>query len=257
MPAPLADFLAAQAWIAFIVFARVGAAFAVLPGFAEAAVPARVRLLVAVAVTVVIAPSVAPGLPALPVEPAGLVLATGVEIVTGIFLGLVARMVLSAAQIAGTIIGYQTSLASAFAFDPGTQQQGVITAAWMSILALTVMFAADMHHLLLRAVADSYVVFPAGSPIDPGEFAAAATTMVARSFSLGMRMAMPFFVYAILLFVGFGLVQRLMPQMQVFFVAMPLQLMLGLILLAMGTFLAMTAFLDELGASLAGLLRQG
>jgi flagellar biosynthetic protein FliR len=72
-----------------------------------------------------------------------------------------------------------------------------------------------------------------------------------------MRMAMPFFVYAILLFVGFGLVQRLMPQMQVFFVAMPLQLMLGLILLAMGTFLAMTAFLDELGASLAGLLRQG
>jgi flagellar biosynthetic protein FliR len=127
----------------------------------------------------------------------------------------------------------------------------------MSILALTVMFAADMHHLLLRAVADSYVVFPAGSPIDPGEFAAAATTMVSRSFSLGMRMAMPFFVYAILLFVGFGLVQRLMPQMQVFFVAMPLQLMLGLILLAMGTFLAMTAFLDELGASLAGLLRQG
>ncbi|MFZ9634489.1 MAG: flagellar biosynthetic protein FliR, partial [Alphaproteobacteria bacterium] len=59
MPGPLADFLAAQAWIAFIVFARVGAAFAVLPGFAEASVPARVRLLVAIAVTVVIAPSVA------------------------------------------------------------------------------------------------------------------------------------------------------------------------------------------------------
>ena len=71
MPGPLADFLAAQAWIAFIVFARVGAAFAVLPGFAEASVPARVRLLVAIAVTVVIAPSVAPGLPALRWSPRG------------------------------------------------------------------------------------------------------------------------------------------------------------------------------------------
>jgi flagellar biosynthetic protein FliR len=90
---------------------------------------------------------------------------------------------------------------------------------------------------------------------DPGEFAEAATRFVSRSFALGMRMAMPFLAYATLLFVGLGLMQRLMPQMQVFFVAMPLQVMLGLILFAMGTTTAMTIYAEEIAQSFVGLLR--
>jgi flagellar biosynthetic protein FliR len=152
------------------------------------------------------------------------------------------------------IIGYQTSLANAFAFDPATHQQGVITAAWLSLLALVVLFAGDLHHVLLRALADSYDVFPAGRAVDPAEFADAATQLMSRSFSLGLRMSMPFLVYAIVLFVALGLMQRLMPQMQVFFVAMPLQVMIGLILLAMSTGLAMTVFVEDLEGTMTSLL---
>jgi flagellar biosynthetic protein FliR len=125
----------------------------------------------------------------------------------------------------------------------------------MTLLALVVLFAADLHHVLIRAVADSYGLFPAGRMPDPGEFAEAATRFVSRSFALGMRMAMPFLAYATLLFVGLGLMQRLMPQMQVFFVAMPLQVMLGLILFAMGTTTAMTIYAEEIAQSFVGLLR--
>ena len=127
MPGPLAEFLAGQVWALFIVFVRVGAAFAVLPGFAEAFVPARIRLLLAAAMTAVVAPTVAAGLPQLPVEPLAMAATIAGEAVVGLFLGLVARLILMAAHVAGVVIGFQTALASAFAFDPGTQQQGLIT----------------------------------------------------------------------------------------------------------------------------------
>lgn len=255
MPGPLADLLAGQVWSLFIVFVRVGGAFAVLPGFAETVVPARVRLILAAAMTALVAPGVAAGLPVLPTEPAALLTTIAAEAIIGLFLGLVARMVLAAAQVAGVIIGFQTALASAYAFDPGSQQQGVITSSWMTMLALLVMFSADLHHILIRAVADSYGLFPAGRMIDPGEFAEAGVRFAGRSFALGVRMAMPFLAYATLLFVGLGLMQRLMPQMQVFFVAMPLQVMLGLVLFAMGSGTAMLIYAEEMSQSLGGLLR--
>lgn len=255
MPPALADFLAGEVWSLFIVFVRVGSAFAVLPGFAEAFVPARIRLLLAATMTAIVAPTVAAGLPALPVEPLAMGATIMGEAIIGLFLGLVARLILMAAHVAGVVIGFQTALASAFAFDPGTQQQGLITSAWMTLLALIVLFAADLHHVLIRAVADSYGLFPAGRMPDPGEFAEAAVRFVSRSFTLGLRMAMPFLAYATLLFVGLGLMQRLMPQMQVFFVAMPLQVMLGLLLFAMGTTMAMTIYAEEIAQSFIGLLR--
>jgi flagellar biosynthesis protein FliR len=254
MPTLIGDLLAGQVWAVFLVFARMGSAFAVLPGFAEASIPARVRLLLAAAVTLVVAPVVAEALPPLPVEPTRLALVVGMECATGLFLGLIARMMLAAAHVAGMIIGYQTSLANAFAFDPATHQQGVITAAWLSLLALVVLFAADLHHVLLRALAESYTVFPAGRAVDPGEFADAASQIVSHSFSLGLRMSMPFLVYAVVLFMALGLMQRLMPQMQVFFVAMPLQVTIGLVLLALSTGLAMTVFVQDLEGSMASLL---
>lgn len=251
----LADLLAGQVWSNFLVFARLGAAFAVLPGFSEVFVPVRMRLLLAGAVTFAIAPAIAASLPSLPVEPLGLAFVVGLEVVIGLFLGLIARLTLAAAHIAGLVIGYQTSLANAFAFDPSTHQQGVITSAWMSTLAIIVVMAGDLHHVLLRALVDSYAMFPAGVPIESGEFADAATQMLSRSFTLGIRMAMPFLVYGVVLFLALGLMQRLMPQLQVFFVAMPLQLGLGFVLLATTTGLAMMIFAEEVETGLGAMIR--
>ncbi|MBL8697295.1 MAG: flagellar biosynthetic protein FliR [Alphaproteobacteria bacterium] len=251
----LADLLAGQVWSIFLVFARFGAAFAVMPAFSEVFVPVRVRLLLAGAVTFAVAPAIAGMLPALPAEPLQLAFVAGLEVAIGIFLGLIARLTLAAAHIAGLVIGYQTSLANAFAFDPSTHQQGVITSAWMSTLAIVVVMAGDLHHVLLRALVDSYAMFPAGHVVDPGEFAEAATQMLGRSFGLGVRMAMPFLVYGIVLFLALGLMQRLMPQLQVFFVAMPLQLALGFVLLAMTTGLAMMLFVEEVETGLGSIIR--
>jgi flagellar biosynthetic protein FliR len=247
--------LADQAWALFLVFARLGAAFAVLPGFAEAFVPPRMRLLLAGAATAALAPVVAAALPPLPAEPGALALVVAGEAAAGLFLGLVARLMLAAAHVAGMIVGFQTSLASAFAFDPTSQQQAVITSAWMSTLAIVLLLAADLHHVMLRALADSYALFPPGTWPDPGEFAEAATDLVARSFALGVRMAAPFLIYGVVLFAALGLLQRLMPQVQIFFLAVPLQLMVGFVLLAGTIAAAMTVFLADVETGFAAFVR--
>ena len=75
--------------------------------------------------------------------------------IIGLFLGLTARLALSAIQTAGMIIGLQTSMANAFAYDPTTAQQNAVVGAWMSTVALVLIFVTDLHHLMLRALVDS------------------------------------------------------------------------------------------------------
>ena len=122
----LEQLLPAQVFAVFLVFARIGSAFAVLPGFSEAFIAMRFRLMLAGMTSFVVAPVVAPGLPPAPEAPLGLMLLVGGEALIGIFLGMTARLAMAAVQTAGMIIGMQTSLANAFAYDPTTAQQNAV-----------------------------------------------------------------------------------------------------------------------------------
>ncbi len=250
MQAALNQLLSAQIFGLFLVFARVGAAFIMLPGFGEAYVTPRIRLLMAFAVTFAMAPALAPHLPALPAEPMQLVLLLGEEIAIGIFLGLTARLMLASLQTAGMIIGLQTSLANAFAFDPAFQQQGAVTSSWLAAIGLVLIFVTDLHHLMLRAIADSYVAFPPGLVPSMGDIAETGTRIVSASFRIGVQMSAPFLAFGFIFFLAVGLLSRLMPQVQIFFIAMPAQIMLGLVILAATVTVSMTLFLDNFEASL-------
>jgi flagellar biosynthetic protein FliR len=245
------QWLAAEAFTMFLVFARVGMAIALLPGFGETYVSTRIRLLIAGSITFVLAPVLRPLLPPEPATPLQLLLLLVMEIGIGGFLGVIARLTLNALQTAGAVIGMQTSLSAAFAFDPSTAQQGALTASFLGAVALIVVFAADFHHLMIRALADSYILFPPGAALPIGDFTEAITRLVASSFALGIRISAPFLVFGLIFFLGLGLIARLMPQMQVFFVSQPAQIMIGLILFA-GTLAAgVAAFLGSFEDSMA------
>ncbi len=250
MQAALNQLLSAQIFGLFLVFARVGAAFVVLPGFGEAYVTPRIRLLLAAAISFAMAPAVAARLPALPAEPVQLLLLLGEEIGIGLFLGMVARLMLASLQTAGMIIGLQTSLANAFAFDPAFQQQGAVTSAWLAVLGLVLIFVTDLHHLMLRAIADSYVAFPPGVMPSMGDIAESGTRIVSASFRIGVQMSAPFLAFGFIFFLAVGLLSRLMPQVQIFFIAMPAQIILGLVILAATITVSMTLFLENFEASL-------
>lgn len=220
----LQDFLTLNIFGFFMIFARVGAAFFLLPGFSASFISPRTRLLFALAVSFVLAPTVAAVLPGLPPSPLELFLALLGEIVVGAFLGAIGRILVGALQTAGTIIAFVSSMANAFVQDPIIDQQSSLVAGFLGTVGLVIIFVTDTHHLMLRAMADSYSMFPPAQPLAFGDLAEMIGRRVADSFRLGAKLASPFIVIGLTYNIGLGLLGRLMPNMPTFFVALPIQI---------------------------------
>lgn len=229
----LAGLLTAEIFAVLLIFVRVGAAMMLLPGFGESYVAPRVRLLLALLLAVLLAPVISPDLPALPDSPWLLgVLVLG-EVVVGVFLGTLARLFMSALTTGGMMIASSSALANAMVNDPSAAQQGSIAGSFLSIVALLTIFALDLHHLMLRAVVESYGLFVPGQALPLGDFSDVIARIVAKTFLLSFQIAMPFVAVATIFYLGIGLLSRLMPQVQIFFIAMPLQIAAGLVVMSL------------------------
>jgi flagellar biosynthetic protein FliR len=240
----LEQLLSAQVFGLFLVFARLGSAFSLLPGFGETYVAMRFRLLLAGATSLVVGVAVGAELPTLPASPIQLFTLLGSEITIGLFLGMMTRIMLAALHTGGALIAMQSGLSSAFSFDPAAAQPGAFAGAWLATIAMLLIFVTDTHHVMLRALVDSYEVFRPGAALPIGDFAEATTRVVAESFLLAVKISAPFIVMGLVGFVALGFLQRLMPQVQIFFVATPLQIAFGLLGLALTTAAVMAVFLD-------------
>lgn len=243
--------------VAFAVFVRVGALFMTAPAFGDFTLSPRIRLLAALAVTAALAPVAAETFP--PREAGmGLLGLTGLivgEAVAGALLGLSARIFMAALNVAGQIIAFQMGLSLAQIFDPSQELQGAIVGGFLAVLGTTMIFATDLHHLLLAALADSYFLMAPGTLPQIGDMSALMTRALSEAFSLGLRLSAPFILFGLVFYVGAGVLNRLMPQAQVFFMLMPANLLLGLTLLMLTTGLIITLFLDRFEAFVAQFLR--
>jgi flagellar biosynthetic protein FliR len=240
-----------------LVFMRIGSAMMLLPGFGESYVPPRIRLLIALALSVIVTPIVSASLPPMPGDTLGLAVLVGGEIVIGLFFGALARFLLSALHVAGVVIGFQTSLANAQIFDPINAQQGSLIGTFLNVVGVFLIFVTDLHHMMLMALADSYTVFVPGAPPPIGELSQTATRFLARSFVLGLQISAPFVVVGTVFYIGLGLLARLMPQVQVFFIAIPLQIVLGFSVMAMTLSAGLYWFLTNFESGLIGFLGRG
>jgi flagellar biosynthetic protein FliR len=240
--------------VAFAVFARVGAMMMTAPAFGDFTLSPRIRLALALGVSAAFVPGAAPLFPDGAGEGAmtalfGLIVG---EIAVGLFLGLVARFIFAALNVAGQVIALQMGLSLAQIFDPSQELQGAIIGGFLAVLGTTMIFATDAHHLMLAALRDSYLLFTPGAAINVGSMAETMIATLSAAFALGVRLAAPFIVFGLVFYAGAGVLNRLMPQAQVFFMLMPANLMLGLMLLMLTTGLMMTTFLgvfeERLGA---------
>jgi flagellar biosynthetic protein FliR len=228
-----------------LVFARIGAMVMLLPGLGEANIPVRIKLAIALLLTLIILPlhradyhvdmgSLAP-----------LLFMMFYEIIVGIVLGATARVTLAALQVAGSVIAQQLGLGFATSVDPTTQgTQGILIGNFLTLLGVSMLFATDTHHLVIAALNDSYAVFSPGEPIPSGDVAALATRAFAAAFKIGMQLAAPFLVFGLVFNIGLGVLARLMPQMQVYFVGVPLSILTGFLILAVVIAAMMGTFLD-------------
>ena len=224
-------FAASQVSTALIVFVRIGTVLSLLPGFSASYVAGRVRLLLAVALSVLIAPLVAADVPPLPATLGPFVQLIVGEMAIGAFLGMIPRVAMSALQVAGTFTSYFASLTSAIIQDPVVEQQSSIVAGFFGTFGIVLIFVTGLHEPMLRGLVASYQVFPAGHGLIVGDAAAAMTRAVAQSFALGLQIAMPPLIGCLVSNLALGLLGRLMPQFNVFFFGMPLQISLQLFLI--------------------------
>jgi flagellar biosynthetic protein FliR len=226
-----------------LVFARIGAMVMLLPGFGEVFIPVRVKLAIALLLTLIILPlhrsayhvdmqSVAP-LAVLMVH----------EIIIGAVLGATARVTLAALSVAGSIIAQQLGLGFVTSVDPTQGQQGALMGNFLTLLGIALLFATDTHYLVIAALNDSYKIFSPGELMPSGDVAALATRAFAAAFKIGLQLSAPFLVFGLVFNIGLGVLARLMPQMQVYFVGVPLSIFIGFAILAavlasmMGTYM--------------------
>ncbi|MCZ6587079.1 MAG: flagellar biosynthetic protein FliR, partial [Alphaproteobacteria bacterium] len=168
------------------------------------------------------------------------------EVVIGVFIGTIARMFIAALTTAGMLIGYMSSMANALTNDPSAAQQGSIAGSFLTLVALLTIMTLDLHHLLLMAVVDSYDLFIPGQVPPMADFSEMVTRTMSETFLLSFQIAAPFVVVGLIFYLGLGLLGRLMPQMQVFFVAMPLQILVGLSVLFIALPVTIRWFIDSL-----------
>ncbi|RMF14982.1 MAG: flagellar type III secretion system protein FliR [Alphaproteobacteria bacterium] len=246
--------LPAQIFGFFLVFSRLAALFMLAPAFGESQIPQRVRLALALTTSFLVYLAVSNELPAMPEQPWLLAVRVAHEILIGLMIAAAARLIMSALHVAGTVIAFQTSLAFSQQFDPTQGSQSAVTASFMALTGVVLIFASDLHLMVLRALLDSYALFPAQGGLPIGDFAKLVTDLVASSFTLGIKMSAPFLVFGLVFNIGLGLIARLMPQLPIFFVALPLNIATGFVLLLLVLPAVMMLFMGEFEASLAPFL---
>lgn len=227
----LSDFLVSEIFTFLLIFCRVGTAMTILPGFGESFISPRFRLLLAAMFSLVLAPL----FPSFPPPPATIIALLSMiigEIAIGLFIGTIGRMLLASVSTAGMIIAYQSGLASALVQDVTLSGgQGSSMGNLLSISVMVLIFATDMHHMMLRALVDSYQLFEAGTFPSIADMSAHLVQIVNASFLIALQLAAPHLVIGILVYLAGGIIGRLMPNLQIFSLLAAPQLLLSFFIL--------------------------
>jgi flagellar biosynthesis protein FliR len=222
-----------------------------MPGLSERSTPARIRLGMAVLVTLLALPLVRAGMPKSTDNlPAVLVILLG-ELAIGFTFGLAARFLMSSMQTAGVLIAQQIGLSFAMSVDPthGDQGQAAVITSFITLLGVSLIFATNLHHVALMGIVDSYNSFAPGQVPKSGDAAQLALGVAHAAFNTGVQMAAPYLVFGLVFNAGLGILSRMMPQLQVFFLAMPASLLIGVIVLILTLSLMMDGFLQLVAAT--------
>ena len=236
-----------------LVLARVGGVVMLLPGFAETETPPMLRAGLAGGITLLLLPGLAPLLPPPPAAVARVAAMLAAEAVTGLWLGWLARVLVLTLPMAGQIIAFLLGLASVLVPDTTLGSQGTALGRLFLLAAVVLVLTSGVYALPLAALAGSFRLIAPGALLPAGTGAAAAVRAVAQGFALALRLAAPFVLGSIVWQLASGLMARLVPRLQVYFLAMPAQILGGLLLLAALMGVLLSAWQEAVRTGLAQL----
>jgi flagellar biosynthetic protein FliR len=253
----LSDFVAHQLFTYLLIFTRIGAALVLLPGIGEVFIPPRVRLSLALIICFILLPIIGPTLPK---QPSSVIMLAGLlitEATIGFFFGAVTRLVLSSLEVAGMIISSQMGLSAAMLLNPVMGSQGSLMSVFLTMLGLGLVFAADLHHVFIRAVIETYSLVTPGQAMPIEDMVQTIGHGVSQSFKVGVQLSAPFLLMGTVFYTALGMLSRLMPQMQVFFIAVPLQIIMGLMLMILTLSGMMLWYIDYFNTAVQSIYASG
>ena len=224
---------AQQVYAAGLVFARLGAVVMLLPGLGETFIPPRIRLSFALALSLMLFPLLVGKVPPIPTAPADMTLMVIKELLIGLLIGGVLRMFMTSLATAGEIVSLQTTLSFAQTANPMQATPSTTVGTFLGLIGIVLIFATDLDHLFVGAIVRSFDLFPFGRDVPVADAGQLAVQTVGKSFALGLQLSAPVIVFSLIFNVALGLVNRVMPQFQVFFAATPLIVLLGLSIFAL------------------------
>lgn len=224
--------LSGQVFPFMMIFCRLGAGLMMFPGIGEAFVSPRIRMLFALSLSFLMLPVFAPLMPAIPSQPSDLTRLIVIEIMVGLFFGTVMRLLMAVVETAGALIGMEIGLSNASILNPALATESALPAAFLGTTAIVLLFTTGLDQLLFRALMDTYKVFPVGLSLPMGDMVKSFIHLITQSFSVGVQLASPFMIMGLLMYIALGIMQRLMPSIQLFLILIPVQIWGGIFVLS-------------------------
>jgi len=217
----------------FLIFFRVGSILMTMPIFKSKSIPVLIKAGLALATSMALFPILnIENFPAI----TGLThLAIGIfgEILLGLSIGLAVNFIFAGLQLAGQLAGYQMGMALARVMDPSTNRQMPLLGQFNELFALLIFITINAHHKFIRALADSYQLVPPFGFRISGSLIEQLVSIAGNMFVIAVKLGAPIIAVLLLTSIAFGLIARTVPQMNVFFVAMPLKLGVGLLFIGL------------------------
>jgi flagellar biosynthesis protein FliR len=216
-----------------VVLARIAGFISAIPVFSSSQAPIRVRIGLTVACALLLFPVMSGKIAPVTFAPLPFLLFIINETLLGLLIGLVARLIFTAVEFGGTVIGYQMGFAAANVFDPTGQRQVALISQFQNVFAILIFLALDGHHLFFRIAVRSYDLLPPGKLNLSGEAVPYLMELAAHMFNIGIQFSAP--VLAVLLLSGLilGILARVFPQLNVFLLSFPLNIGTAFIVMAL------------------------
>jgi flagellar biosynthesis protein FliR len=231
-----------------LIFLRVAAIVFSAPVLDTDTVPVTFKAALAFAVSILLLPVVDRVVTARDLSLTVFVIGILSEIVIGVTIGLSVKLLFAGIQLAGQMAGYQMGFAVANVMDPSTSAQIPILAQVYNLTAMLVFLAINAHHMFFSALVESYTILPPLSMVLSARLVEMMMGLAGNMFVVAIKVGAPLIAVLLVTTIGLGLVARTVPQIQIFVVAMPLKIVLGLVfMMIVGPFL--TAFLIDLFSS--------
>jgi len=210
--------------IFLICLSRVAGFIGAIPVLLANQTPPQIKAGLAVMIALVLFPVMQPLIPVLSFEPGSFLLLLIAEVLLGSAIGLIARMIFTAVEYGGTVIGYQMGFAAANIFDPQNERQLSLISQFQNVFAILIFLSVDGHHIFIQMAAESYKILPPGVFNISGEAIPYLLTLSSRIFSLGIQFSAP--ILSVLLLSGLilGILARVFPQLNVFLLSFPLNI---------------------------------